>query len=95
MEQIEKHISRIQTKLQELLKQHAALKKLSSEQAQTIRNLQQQQEESKSKIRILEEQQYILKSAAGQLNTVDKKAFEQTIAQYIREIDKCIALLSE
>ena len=43
----------------------------------------------------LEEQQYILKSAAGELNNTDKKAFEQTISKYIKEIDKCIALLSE
>jgi len=43
----------------------------------------------------LEEQQYILKSAAGELNSADKKAFEQTISRYIKEIDKCIALLSE
>jgi hypothetical protein len=51
--------------------------------------------ETAKKIRALEEQQYILKSAAGELNAVEKKAFEQTINKYIREIDKCIALLNE
>ncbi len=95
MQTIESHISRIQTKLQDLLKKHAILTKQSEQQKELITKLQAEQEAKEKKIRLLEEQQYILKSAAGNLNNTDKKAFEQTISKYIREIDKCIALLSE
>lgn len=95
MEKIDSHIARIQSKVQDLLKKHIDLQKLVSKQQETITALKQKEEEQQNKIKTLEEQQYILKSAAGKLNEADKKAFEQTIGKYIREIDKCIALLSE
>ena len=43
----------------------------------------------------LEQQVAILKSAAGQMTEPDKKLFEKHINQYIKDIDKCIGLLSE
>jgi len=95
LEQIATHIARINTKLQDLLKKYASLQKQNQQQQELIANLKQQQEAATKKIKALEEQQYILKSAAGELNSADKKAFEQTISRYIKEIDKCIALLSE
>lgn len=95
MEQIATHIARINTKLQDLLKKHASLQKQNQQQQELITKLKEQQEAGEKKIKALEEQQYILKSAAGELNSADKKAFEQTISRYIKEIDKCIALLSE
>lgn len=95
MEQIETHIVRISSKLQDLLKKHANLQKQNLQQQELIAKLKEQQEAGEKKIKALEEQQYILKSAAGALNSADKKAFEQTISRYIKEIDKCIALLSE
>lgn len=95
MEQIETHIARINTKLQDLLKKHASLQKQNQQQQELIAKLKEQQDSGEKKIKALEEQQYILKSAAGELNSTDKKAFEQTISRYIKEIDKCIALLSE
>ena len=95
LQQLETHISQISVKLQELLKKHAALMKLNAQQKEVITALEKKQEENDKKIKKLEEQQYILKSAAGNLTDVDKKAFEQTISKYIREIDKCIALLSD
>jgi len=95
LQKIETHISSIQTKLQDLLKKHSALQKQTIQQQETIVALKQKQEANEKKIKALEEQQYILKSAAGNLSIADKKAFEQTIGKYIREIDKCIALLSE
>ncbi len=95
MQQVQAHITRIQAKLQELLKKHQAALKQSEQQQKTIATLKEQQELNEKKLKTLEEQQYILKSAAGSLNDTDKKAFEQSISKYIREIDKCIALLSE
>lgn len=95
MEQLETHIARINSKLNELLKKYAALQKLSAQQQSAIQLLKEEKETADKKIKRLEEQQHILKSAAGKLNSDDKKAFEQTINKYIKEIDNCIAILSE
>jgi hypothetical protein len=48
-----------------------------------------------NRINQLEQQVGILKSAAGKMDEADKKLFEKHINQYIKEIDKCIGLLSE
>jgi predicted transcriptional regulator len=95
LQELQTHITRIQTKLQHLVKKHVQLQKHSLQQQEIISKLTEEKELNQKKIKILEEQQLILKSAAGELSTTDKKAFEQAIGKYIREIDKCIALLSE
>jgi chromosome segregation ATPase len=95
LEKLELHISQVNSKLQTLLKRYSVLQKQTVQQQEQIEMLKSQLEGNEQKIKALEEQQYILKAAAGSLNATDKKAFEQTIAKYIREIDKCIALLSE
>jgi len=95
LDKLEQHIDRLQSKLQELVKQYQTLQKTNAQQQELINKLKAQEENNLKKIKLLEEQQYILKSAAGQLTPTDKKAFEQTINKYIKEIDKCIAMLSE
>ncbi len=95
MEKQQAHITRIQAKTQELIRRHALLQKKTAQQEQTIQELRQKTQADQDKIRRLEEQQHVLKAAAGSLTTADKKSFEQAINRYIREIDKCIALLSE
>ena len=37
----------------------------------------------------------VLKMNAGELNTADKKEIEKKLNGYLKEIDRCIALLSE
>ena len=95
MQPIAAQINRIQSKLQDLLKKHQASIKELEQQQKVITGLQQQQELNERKIKTLEEKQHILKAAAGKMNDPDKKEFEQTINKYIREVDKCIGLLSE
>lgn len=94
MKQVEEHIIRINSKLQELLKKVALLTKESDQQKRTIQKLEQENELREGKINMLEQQQHILKSAAGKMEDADKKEFEQVINKYIREIDKCINLLN-
>ena len=95
MSQLETHINRINTKLQEVLKNHDALKKQHLQQVETIQVLTAEKKAHEQKIRLLEEQQYLLKSMAGKLEEKEKKSFEQALGKYIKEIDKCIAMLSE
>ena len=95
MEQVKQHIDRINNKLQELLKKHTMLIKESEQQKKNIQKLEQENELKDSKIKMLEQQQHILKAAAGKMDDPDKKEFEQVINKYIREIDKCINLLND
>jgi cell division protein FtsB len=95
LSQLETHINRINNKLQEVLKRYDALKKQHVQQVETIQVLTAEKKAHEQKIRLLEEQQYLLKSMAGKLDEKEKKSFEQALGKYIREIDKCIAMLSE
>ena len=92
---LEENTKRINDKLQQLLKNYQLLKKDNERQTKLIAALQQEKEKEAQQVIALKEQVNILRSAAGQMNEADKKAFEKNINQYIREIDKCISFLSE
>ncbi len=95
MAEISEHISLVNQKLQQLLKQYLQLQKENSrlqKQLEVARTSQLQDHET---INQLQQQVAILKVAAGLMNEADKKAFDKQINQYIKEIDKCMAMLSE
>lgn len=89
------HIQRINLKLQELVKRYSTLQKLCAQQKETIEALTKKSNAAEHQVKMLQEQQLLLKSASGNMEASDKKALEQTINRYLREIDKCIALLGE
>ena len=95
MPDLNQHISLINTKLQQLLKQYEALLNENNKQKQTIETLQKQQEEFKNKLSEIQQQNLILKASTAPLNEADKKELEQKINGYIRNIDKCISLLAQ
>ncbi len=95
MQEIEGQIARVQVKLQELLKRQVNLLKENAALQQKLAILQADNSVQEKKIKLLQEQQQIFKAAASKMNEADKKAFDLTINRYIREIDKCISLLSE
>ena len=95
MQKITEHISKVNSKLQELLKKHASLVKECELQQKNMQKLKAEIELKDQRINILEQQQHILRSAAGKMNDKDRKEFELLINKYIREIDKCIHLLNE
>ncbi|MEJ7672080.1 MAG: hypothetical protein WKF59_05100 [Chitinophagaceae bacterium] len=43
----------------------------------------------------LDQKVNILKAASGEMSETDQKEFEKRINLYIKEIDKCIGLLSD
>ena len=88
-------IKRINYKLQQLLKNYQLLQKENKRQSELLKELQEAKEKDKQNITTLQEKITILKAATGKMNEADKKAFEKNINQYIREIDKCIGILSE
>ena len=95
MAELDENIKRINDKLQRLLKQYQQLQKDSDRQSRLIKELQETKEKDTQTIATLQQQAAILKASTGQMTAEDKKAFEKHINQYIREIDKCIGLLSE
>ena len=95
MSDLEQNIKRINNKLQQLLKNYQLLQKDNKRQSDLIATLQEAKEKDREQINSLQEKITILKAAAGKMNEADKKAFEKKISQYIREIDKCIGVLSE
>jgi regulator of replication initiation timing len=95
MAAVEESIGRVYNKLQQLLKQYYLLQKENEKLRSALSNLQSIHETNIDRINTLEQQASILKSAAGQMEEPDKKVFEKQINQYIKEIDRCIGLLSE
>lgn len=91
----EEQIKRIQDKLQQLLKEHAALAKENMHLREQLDKTKQQDAEQQKNIEDLKQQVNVLKLNAGEMSEVDKKDFEKRINVYLREIDRCIALLSE
>ena len=95
MSDLEQHIKRITDKLQQLLKNYQQLQKDNERKGRLIDTLQQAKEKDMQQVNELQEKVSILKAASGQMNEADKKEFEKNINKYIREIDKCIGILSE
>jgi len=92
---LEDNIKRINSKLQQLLKQYQLLQKENARLLKEVENNGLQQQQDQQSIDQLKQQVAILKVAAGLMNDADKKAFEKQINQYIKEIDKCMTMLSE
>jgi hypothetical protein len=91
----EEQLKRIQEKLQQLLKQHAAVRKENDklkEELQVVQGKLSQQQHSAEE---LKQQVSVLKLNAGGMNDNDKKELEKKINSYLKEIDRCIALLGE
>ncbi len=95
MSSVINHISIIQAKLQQLLKQYELLKKENSKCQEQLRTMQQEHLQQKEKMEDLVQQNLLLKASVTTMEGADKKALEQKIQHYIKNIDKCISLLSK
>ncbi len=95
MQALENDIKRVNTKLQQLLKQYLLLQKQNESLNTALSELKRLNEKQLGEINQFQTQVSILKSATVEMNEVDKKSFDKQLGQYIKEIDKCIALISE
>jgi phage host-nuclease inhibitor protein Gam len=94
MSEFESHIKRVNDKLQQLLKQYETVKKENERLAKDLSDKKEKQQQYLQQIDALQEQVSILKAAASKMEEADKKEFEKRINQYLKDIDKCIGLLS-
>lgn len=92
---MEEQFKRINDKLQRLVKQYQALQKDNERLNQSLKNHMDTNTQQQQQIEALTQQVLILKSAAGQMEEADKKAFEKRINRYIKSIDKYITYLSD
>jgi hypothetical protein len=95
MSDLEVQLKRIQDKLQQVLKDHSALQKENLRLKEELDKNRTQSFVNQQTIEDLKQQVDVLKITSGDWDPNDKKEFEKRINSYIKEIDRCIALLSE
>ncbi|HEU5165561.1 MAG TPA: hypothetical protein VFU29_08490 [Chitinophagaceae bacterium] len=95
MSDLENQLKRIQDKLQQVLKDYAALQKENLRLKEELDKNRTQSFANQQNIEDLKQQVEVLKITSGDWEEGDKKEFEKRINSYIKEIDRCIALLSE
>lgn len=95
MQQAQEQLERIQQKIQQLLKQQRALQKINQQLTDEINILRKEKNHQVESVDDLQQQLIVLKATKSELSDDEKKAFEKRLGQYIREIDRCISMLSE
>ena len=91
----ELRVRRIQEKLQQLLRQRDLLLKENGKLRDELRQTQQDQSDQAAKLEQLQQQVEILKATKAAMSEGEKRALEKRLGQYIREIDRCIAMMGE
>jgi len=92
---MEEQIKRIQEKLQLMLRQRDTLLKENRSLKEEIRKLQQSNDHHTGQLEKLQQQVEILRVKKGNMSEAEKSLLDRRLGQYIREIDRCIALLAE
>jgi uncharacterized phage infection (PIP) family protein YhgE len=95
MNPLEQHIQRINEKLQQLLKGYRLLQKENEKLKKELIDIRGLHTERSKQMEELEQKVAILKTATNNMNEEDKKDLEKRLNHYIKEIDRCISILSE
>ena len=95
MSTTEQHLKRIQEKLQQLLKQHALLQKENQVLNEELNRNKKQLALHEGNMDKLKQQVEILKLGNSDMHEDDRKLFEKRINSYLKEIDRCITILSD
>ena len=94
MTESEQHLKRIQDKVQQLLKQHTAMQKENQFLKEELDSIKKDALQFRENSDSLKQQVEILKYSNGEMEDKDKKQFEKRINTYLKEIDRCITMLS-
>ena len=92
---VDQQFNIIGDKLQLLLKHMGRLQKENEKLRAELQGAREREQAAYQRVDELQQQTAILKYAAGEMSEEEKKDFEKKINQYLREIDKCIAFLSQ
>ncbi len=91
----EDRIKRIHDKLQQVLKQYAAVVRENESLKESLQTATAQAQQLQAAAGQLQQQVEILRYTNGEMSADDKKQFEKRINGYLKEIDRCIAMLGE
>jgi hypothetical protein len=91
----EAQFKRVYEKFQQLLKLHLALQKESEKLKADLDRMNRRCEELAGETERLKRQSEITKWSGNNLDEQEKKDLEKRLNHYVREIDRCIALLNE
>ena len=95
MTQPELQLKRVHEKILLLLKQHQSLQKENERLKEDLKKMQLRGEALTQDAEKFRQQADVLKLSGRGLEEAEKKLLEKKLSQYVREIDKCIALLQE
>jgi chromosome segregation ATPase len=95
MVDIESQIKRIQDKLQQLLRQQAVLQKDNQRLKKELESASALHQEKDQALQAIRQQVDVLKMGSGNpLSDTEKTVLSKRIDGYLKEIDKCLALLN-
>lgn len=92
---VDQQFTALYEKLQQLLQQQARMQRENKKLQEELEAAKKAEAAAQNRIDEVQQQVAILKLAAGEMSEEDKKKFDRKLAQYIKEIDKAIAYLSE
>ncbi len=94
MATLSNHINQLNIKLQLLLKQYGLITLENQNQKNKIKKLEEVIEQYKLDLEKLQQEQLILKASLDIMDEAEKKQLDKKINSYVRNIEKCISLLS-
>jgi archaellum component FlaC len=95
MEGLQDQLKRVTEKLQQVVQRYHLLQKEHEQLSREVISLRDKEKARLLRIDELEMKMTALQSVTVQLSETEKREVEKRINRYIREIDRCIALLSE
>ena len=95
MQSLHQQLKQVNDKLQQLLKHQQSLQKENSNLKSTIKELKNSIDSKNQTLEELGQQKMVKQLNNGNLNDTEKKELEKKLNQYIREIDRCIAMLND
>ena len=95
MSTLDTHIKIINEKLQQLLKKNTSLQKQNELLNAELTVLKEKEKNYKTTIEAINQKVNILQAVSGNMTEQEQKEFEKRIDRYLKEIDKCISILSD
>ena len=95
MQSLHQQLKQVNEKLQQLLKQQHTIQKENIALKGTIKELRNSIQLKDQRLEEFDQQKMVKQINNGNLDDSEKKELEKKLSQYIREIDRCIAMLNE
>ena len=93
MSEVEAHISRVNDKLQVLMKLYTTLEKENEKLKQQLEQMERVEKATDEKVKQLQQQVEIATAVSGVPDEKNKNELEKRLNVYLKEIDQCIAIL--